>query len=114
MRPESGEKFAFKGRSLLNSKMIISSMQAQRMLSSGCMGFLASVVDKIKEDKLDLTNVPVMKEFVEVFPQELLGLPPMRKISFEIELLLGTGPISKALYHMVQYRRLPIIWLLRN
>ena len=84
------------------------------MLSSGCMGFLASAVDRSKEEKLDPTNVPVVKEFVEVFPEELPGLPPMREISFEIELLLGTGPISKALYHMVQYRRLPIIWLLRN
>ena len=75
MRPESGEKFAFKGRSLLNSKMIISSMQAQRMMSSRCMGFLAPVVDKSKEEKLGSTNVPVMKEFVETFPEELPGLP---------------------------------------
>ena len=67
-KPESGEKFAFKGRSLLNSKVIISSMQAQRMLSSGCMGFLASAADISKEEKLDPTNVLVVKEFVEVFP----------------------------------------------
>ena len=76
-RPESGKKFDFKQRSLLNSKMIISSMQAQRMQSSRCMGFLVSAVDKSKEEKLDPTNVSVVKEFVEVFPEELLGLPNM-------------------------------------
>ena len=48
-RPNGGEKFAFKGRSLLNHKMIISSMRAQKMLSNGCVGFLASIVDMSKE-----------------------------------------------------------------
>ena len=99
-KPSNGEKFSFKGRSLLNHKMIISSMQAQRMLANGCIGFLASAVDKSKEKKLDPTEVPVVREFIEVFPEELPGLPPSREISFKIELLPGTGPISKAPYRM--------------
>ena len=84
-RPEGGEQFAFKGRSLLNHKMIISSMQAQRMLTNGCMGFLASAVDKSKEEGLNPADVSVVREFVEIFPEELPGLPPVREISFEIE-----------------------------
>ena len=99
-RPNGGEEFAFKGRSLLNPKMMISAMQARRMLANGCMGFLASAVDKTKEKENDPSSVPVVREFVEVFPEELPGIPPEREISFEIELMPGTGPISKAPYRM--------------
>ena len=99
-KPSNGEKFSFKGRSLLNHKMIISSMQAQRMLANEWIGFLASVVDKSKEKKLDPTEVPVVREFIDIFLEELPGLPPSREISFKIELLPGTGPISKAPYRM--------------
>ena len=52
-----GEKFTFKGRSFLNHNMLISSMQAQRMLYRGCMRFLALIVDKSKEEKVGSTNV---------------------------------------------------------
>ena len=70
-----------------NSKTMISAMQAHKMLSNRCMGFLASVVDKRKEEKLDPTIIPVVKDFMAVFLEELLGLPPEWEISFEIELL---------------------------
>ena len=40
-------------------------------------------------------EVPVVKDFPDVFPEELLGMPPDRDIEFLIELLPGTGIISK-------------------
>ena len=45
-------------------------------------------------------EVPVVKDFPDVFPEELPGMPPDRDIEFLIELLPGTGPISKRLYMM--------------
>ena len=45
-------------------------------------------------------EVPVVKDFPEVFPEELPGMPPDRDIEFLIELLPGTGPISKRPYRM--------------
>ena len=45
-------------------------------------------------------EVPVVKDFPDVFPKELPGMPPDRDIEFLIELLLGTGPISKTPYRM--------------
>ena len=42
----------------------------------------------------------VVCKFPDVFPEELPGLPPDREIEFEIELLPGTTPISKAPYRM--------------
>ena len=45
-------------------------------------------------------DVPIVRDFLEVFPEELPGLPPDREIEFVIELLSGTAPISKAPYRM--------------
>ncbi|KAL5570036.1 hypothetical protein UlMin_026611 [Ulmus minor] len=47
-----------------------------------------------------VTDVPVVNEFVSVFPEDLPGLPPDREVTFEIEVLPGTAPISKAPYRM--------------
>ena len=46
-------------------------------------------------------EVPVVKDFPDVFPEELPGMPPDRDIEFLIELLPGTGPISKRPYRML-------------
>jgi len=43
-------------------------------------------------------DIPIVCEFKDVFPEELLGLPSQRKINFEIDLILGTQPISKFPY----------------
>jgi len=69
-------------------------------MSSGCTGYLAYVVDRNQEGKHQPEDVPIVKEFLDVFPEELPGLPPDREIAFEIELLPGTAPISKAPYRM--------------
>jgi hypothetical protein len=45
-------------------------------------------------------EVPVVNEFPDVFPEELLGMPPDRDIKFVIELKPGTAPIYKTPYRM--------------
>ncbi|XP_020547590.1 uncharacterized protein LOC110011577 [Sesamum indicum] len=45
-------------------------------------------------------DVPVVREFHDVFPDELPGLPPHREVDFEIDTILGAAPISIALYRM--------------
>jgi hypothetical protein len=47
-----------------------------------------------------LEEIPIVRDFVDVFPEELPGLPPDREIEFTIDLLPGTGPVSKAPYRM--------------
>ncbi|KAL5568094.1 hypothetical protein UlMin_024669 [Ulmus minor] len=69
-------------------------------IASGCFGFLANVIDTTPREKDKLEDVPVISEFIEVFPEDLPGIPPDREITFEIELLPGTAPISKAPYRM--------------
>jgi hypothetical protein len=47
-----------------------------------------------------VTDVRVVKEYPDVFPDELPGLPPDREIEFAIELVPGTAPIAKRPYKM--------------
>jgi hypothetical protein len=48
----------------------------------------------------EITEVPVVCEFPDVFPDDLPGLPPDRDVEFKIELIPGTAPISKRPYRM--------------
>jgi hypothetical protein len=50
--------------------------------------------------ELPVKKIPVVCEYADVFPDELLGMPPDRDIEFVIELQPGTTPISKRPYRM--------------
>jgi hypothetical protein len=58
----------------------------------------ASMLSQMKVSTLEETLV--VQEYPDVFPKELLGMPPDRDIGFVIELLPGTHPISKRPYRM--------------
>jgi hypothetical protein len=47
-----------------------------------------------------LEEIPMVQEFPDVFPDDLLGMPPKRDIEFKIELQPDTSPVSKSLYRM--------------
>ena len=49
----------------------------------------------------ELQQISIVREFGDVFPKELPGLPPEREIEFSVEFLLGTSPISIPPYRMV-------------
>ena len=55
---------------------MISTMKARRLLENGCIGFLASVVDISIEQKLKPEEVLIDNEFLEIFLEDLPGLPP--------------------------------------
>jgi hypothetical protein len=56
-------------------------------------------LDHVVERRLE--DIHVVQEFSDVFPKDLLGMPPKRAIEFKIELQLGTAPITKAPYKML-------------
>ena len=78
---------------------VIFAMQARRFLRKGCEAFLALVFDS-KRGHVKLEDIPTIKELIDVFPKELLGLPPEREVDLAIEVLHGTTPISRAPYRM--------------
>ena len=53
-----------------------------------------------KENDLKLEDIPIVKDYLDVFPKDLLGLPPEREVEFTIDVTLGTTPISKVPYRM--------------
>ncbi|KAL5549485.1 hypothetical protein UlMin_004716 [Ulmus minor] len=98
--PMGEKKFKFVGKPKKSGTPMISALKAKKMLSNGCVGYLAHVVDTIVDAILKPKDVHVVKNFLEVFPEDLPGLPPDFEIEFEIELLPRTSPISKAPYRM--------------
>ncbi|GJW50638.1 hypothetical protein Tco_0091989, partial [Tanacetum coccineum] len=53
-----------------------------------------------KSDDKRLEDIPVVKEFLEVFPEDLSGLPPVRQVEFQIDLILGAAPVDRAPYRL--------------
>ena len=78
---------------------VISTMQACRFLRKGCEPFLALVLDS-KRGQVKLENIWVVKEFPDVFPEELPGLLLEREVDLCVEILPRMTPISKAPYRM--------------
>nr|XP_027109274.1 uncharacterized protein LOC113729149 [Coffea arabica] len=94
---EATLKLDVKGR--LASSAMISGIRARKMLHKGAQGFLAFLINA-PSDQVKLEDVPVVREFLDVFPEELKTLPPEREVEFKIDLVLGTAPISKTPYRM--------------
>nr|GEY52274.1 reverse transcriptase domain-containing protein [Tanacetum cinerariifolium] len=68
---------------------IISCTKTRKYIKRGCPIFLAQVTKKETEDKSEekrLEDVPTVRDFSEVFPEDLLGLPPTRQVEFQIDL----------------------------
>ena len=47
-----------------------------------------------------MEKIPVVKEFPDVFPNELLGIPHEKEVDMSIEVVHGMTPISRAPYRM--------------
>ena len=89
----------FRGMRRELSSNMISAMEAQRMLHKGCQGYLAYVVETEKEGTL-VDEIPVVREFPNVFPYDIVGLPLDREVEFTIDLIPETEPISIPPYRM--------------
>ncbi|GJR98195.1 putative reverse transcriptase domain-containing protein [Tanacetum coccineum] len=80
---------------------IISCTKAQKYVLQGCHVFLAHITVKEtgdKSKKKQLEEVPIVKNFPEVFPEDLPGLPPTRQVEFHIDLVPGAAPVARAPY----------------
>ena len=71
---------------------VISIMEARRFLRKGCEAFLDLILDS-KRDQVNFKNIPMIKEFLDVFLEELPGVPPEREVDLSIEVVQGTTPI---------------------
>ena len=82
----SDGQFVCKFRGHVPSKdgQVINVMQAVRLLRQGCMSFLCYLQEP--EDKSTiLSDIPIAREFPDVFPEEIVGLPPQRFVEFGVD-----------------------------
>ncbi|GJZ05360.1 putative reverse transcriptase domain-containing protein [Tanacetum coccineum] len=83
-----------------NSRLkIVSCIKVRKYIEKGGELFLAQVTEQEPKEKR-LEDVPVIRDFLEVFLEDLPGLPPPRQVEFRIDLILGAAPVARAPYHL--------------
>ncbi|KAL8492577.1 hypothetical protein ACS0TY_023966 [Phlomoides rotata] len=79
---------------------VVSTMKTMKMLRKDkCMGLLVNIVGS-QEPEVNIADVPIVREYQAVFPEELPGIPPNRQMEFTIDLTPGAAPVSKAPYRI--------------
>nr|GEU86073.1 reverse transcriptase domain-containing protein [Tanacetum cinerariifolium] len=69
----------------------------------GCHVFLAHITEKKTEKKSEekrLEDVPILRDFPKVFPEDLPGLPPTRQVEFQIDLVPGVASVAQSPYRL--------------
>jgi hypothetical protein len=69
------------------------------MLHKGCIGYVAYMLNKPIEPQ-EMEKTIVVNKYLDVFPTELIELPPERQIALIIGLVPITKPISRTPFHM--------------
>nr|GEZ21573.1 putative reverse transcriptase domain-containing protein [Tanacetum cinerariifolium] len=80
---------------------IISCTKTQKYIHKGCQVYLPQVTAKKTDDKLEekrLEDVPIVWDFLKVFPEDLPGLPPTQQVEFQIDLVPGAAPVARSPY----------------
>ncbi|GJU47893.1 putative reverse transcriptase domain-containing protein [Tanacetum coccineum] len=105
--PYGNETLTFCGNESSNGResrlIVISCSKAQEYMPKGCQVFLAQISTKKEEDKSEgkqIKDVPIIRYFPEVFPEDLLGLPLARPVEFQIDLIPGAAPVARAPYRL--------------
>ncbi|GJR44158.1 putative reverse transcriptase domain-containing protein [Tanacetum coccineum] len=82
---------------------IISCIETQKYIKRGCPIFLAQVTKKETEDKSEekrLEDVTTVRDFPEVFLEDLPELPPTQQVEFQVNLVPGAAPVVHAPYRL--------------
>ncbi|XP_073120465.1 uncharacterized protein [Henckelia pumila] len=96
LKTKDGETFLFHATPKNNSSLLISVGKAWQLLNKGCEGFLASVTCDQELPRPKLEDVEVVRDFPEVFPDDIAGLPPARECEKSFLVLkkkLMTAPV---------------------
>ncbi|XP_070031663.1 uncharacterized protein [Nicotiana tomentosiformis] len=89
----------WKGDNVMPKGRFISYLKATKMINKECIYHLVRVMDTDAETPT-LESVPVVNEFLVVFPDELPGIPLDREIDIGIAVMPDTHPISVLPYRM--------------
>ena len=103
-QPEGEPEFYFKGSLPLHHQPFLSLLKARCLVTSGCDAFLTCVtsssVEEVGESSSSVYSVLIVCDFLDVFHEDLPGLPPPCEVEFTIDLCPDVVPRSKAPYWM--------------
>nr|GEY68307.1 retrotransposon protein, putative, Ty3-gypsy subclass [Tanacetum cinerariifolium] len=90
------------GTFLLNNRYgyILFDTGADRSFISIAFSSLISAKKEDKSEGKQLKDVPIIRDFLEVFPEDLPGLPPARPVEFQIDLIPGAAPVARSPYRL--------------
>ncbi|GJV91983.1 putative reverse transcriptase domain-containing protein [Tanacetum coccineum] len=91
-----GETLIIQGDRSKTRLSLVSCIKTKKYISRGCQVFIAQVMEKNSDEKR-LEDIPVV---TEVFPEDLPGLPPVRQVEFQIDLIPGATPVARAPYRL--------------
>nr|KYP61433.1 Retrotransposable element Tf2 [Cajanus cajan] len=83
----------------VEDELLISAGQAKSLLKDGVECCLLLAAMSVETERV-IAEIDVVRDFAEVFPDEVPGLPPTREMEFSIDLVLGAGLVSVAPYRM--------------
>ncbi|GKE82020.1 putative reverse transcriptase domain-containing protein, partial [Tanacetum coccineum] len=69
------------------------------------------VLMNAKVDEPRISDIPVARNITDVFPEDLLGLPPQRQVEFRIDLVPGATPVAKSPYHLAPSEMFVIVFI---
>ncbi|KAJ0839123.1 putative nucleotidyltransferase, Ribonuclease H [Helianthus annuus] len=98
----NGDLLCVYGETASKGLILMLCVQAGKYLRKEYSAFLANIVvaEKEKKKKVEVKDVPVVRECPQVFPDDLPGLPPSHDIDFRIDLIPGANPVAKAPYRL--------------
>ncbi|XP_073016198.1 uncharacterized protein [Primulina eburnea] len=99
-RPYYGSEWNFYGYDSQSRIPLVSVMEMFRLLSIANEGFMIYALDVAQEERLKVSDIHIVKDFPNVFPDEIPGFLSQREIYLSIELMPGSNPISRAPYHL--------------
>ncbi|GJR36297.1 retrovirus-related pol polyprotein from transposon TNT 1-94 [Tanacetum coccineum] len=96
---------------------IILCTKMQEYMEKGYLSFGALSLAKEVEDKSEkkrLEDVPIVRDFPEVFPEDLPGLPRLRQVEFQIYVYLCCNMYTGTLFRLCAFRNERVIWQLKS
>nr|GEX01958.1 putative reverse transcriptase domain-containing protein [Tanacetum cinerariifolium] len=85
--------YQYHARIICDEKVIHIPIDGETLISR------AQVMEKKSKDKR-LEDIPVVREFLDVFPEDLPGLPPVWKVEFKIDLIPEAAPVARTPYRL--------------
>ena len=99
LRTLNEDEVTFIGERSNHLSNVISAATARTMVRKGYEAYLAYVIDMVKV-RPNESDIPIVSDFPDMFPEELPGLPPQREIEFAINVVPGVTPTSITPYRI--------------